>query len=162
MVRKNEFLSPTILRYTEVRSIIFGLTFGLCGTVWIFATHSFPFKGIYYQVPLSVAFGAWAAFVVADFLERRTYSFTLITLLALVIVLGRLIYEWPISGHGLLAALIAFLAPWSWLRLFSIAIIIQAFVTKLVQNAEPISVVYGILSGLALAKLAHILNNLHR
>ncbi|MHC4269404.1 MAG: hypothetical protein ACYSTS_13165 [Planctomycetota bacterium] len=138
----------------EIRSIIYGLAFGLCGAVWIFASYSFPLRGIYYQVPLSIAFGAWVAVVVTDLIEHCNYNFTIITLFALVIVLGRIMYNWPASGHGVLAAMIAFLAPWPWLRFFSIAIIIQAFVAKSVGNAEPISVVYGVLVGFALAKLA--------
>jgi hypothetical protein len=59
--------------------------------------------------------------------------------------------QWPVSGHGVLAALIAVLASWFWLRFFSIAIIVQAFFTKLVSGEQPLSVFYGALVGLALA-----------
>jgi nitroimidazol reductase NimA-like FMN-containing flavoprotein (pyridoxamine 5'-phosphate oxidase superfamily) len=102
-------------------------------------------------VPLAVAFGAWLAFIDDDFSEQNNYNFIVVTLLALIIVAGRIFLKWPVSGHGILGALIAVLASWFWLRFFSIAIILQAFLTKWIWNEDPMSLFYGALVGLALA-----------
>jgi nitroimidazol reductase NimA-like FMN-containing flavoprotein (pyridoxamine 5'-phosphate oxidase superfamily) len=133
------------------RCVLFGLSFGLCGVAWILTTYRIPLPAIFYHVPLAVAFGAWFAFVDDDFCEHNNYNFIVVTLLALIVIAGRIFLKWPVSGHGILAALIAVLASWFWLRFFSIAIIFQAFFTKLVSGENPLSVFYGALVGIALA-----------
>jgi len=113
---------------------------------------------IYYHVPLAVAFGAWLAVVNADFREHNNPYFIIVTLFSLIIVAGRIFLDWPVSGHGVFGALIAVLGSWFWLRLFAAAIILQAFLTKLIMDTEPLSVFYGALVGLALAGITYLIS----
>ena len=147
----NQKLSHNVSQKLKKRCVLFGLSFGLCGVAWLLTTYRIPLPAIFYHVPLAVAFGAWFAYVDDDFSEHNKYDFIVVTLLALIIIAGRIFLNWPVSGHGILAALIAVLASWFWLRFFSIAIILQAFFTKLVSGEDPLSVFYGALVGLALA-----------
>ncbi len=100
-----------------------------------------------------MVFGAWIAVVDADFCDHNNYKLIVVTLFSLIIIAGRIFLRWPVSGHGILGALIAVLASWFWLRLFAIAIILQAFLTKWVVGEESLSVFYGALVGLALAEI---------
>jgi uncharacterized membrane protein YccC len=100
-----------------------------------------------------VAFGAWLVIVNNNFREHDNYDFIFVTVLSLLIVAGRIFLKWPVSGHGLLGALIAVLGCWFWLRFFAIAILLQAFITKWVGGENPMSVIYGALAGIAIAEL---------
>jgi len=149
-----------ISRKLKIRCILFGFSFGLFGIVWILTYRRNPLPAICYHVPLAIAFGAWLAVVNANFWEHNNYNFIVVTIFSLMIVAGRIFLDWPVSGHGILAALIAVLGSWFWLRLFATTIILQAFLTKWVTNTEPLSVFYGALVGLAFAKIALMKSNL--
>lgn len=152
--RQSELKRPyQISRKLKIRCVLFGLSFGLIGLAWILTTHEIPLPAIYYHLPLAFVFGAWLAVVDNEFLEHNSYNLIVVTFFSLLFVAGRTFLKWPISGHGILGALIAVLGLWSWLRLFATAILLQAFLTKIVIGAEPLSVVYGGLVGLALAEL---------
>ncbi len=137
----------------KIRCVLFGLSFGFFGLAWILTSHEIPLPAIYYHIPLAVVFGAWIAVVDADFCDHNNYKLIVVTLFSLIIVAGRIFLKWPVSGHGIFSALIAVLGSWFWLRLFAIAIILQAFLTKWVVGEEPLSVFYGALVGLALAEI---------
>jgi hypothetical protein len=147
----------SISKKLKIQCVLYGLSFGFCGLLWILNSHSRPMPAIYYHVPLAVAFGAWLAVVNANFREHGDYSFIVVTLFSLIIVAGRIFLKWPVSGHGILGTLIAVLGSWFWLRLFATAIILQAYITKWIMDTEPLSVLYGALVGLALAGIVYLI-----
>ena len=136
-------------------ALSFGAVLGGCGGWWILATHTTrPGFSLYYHTPLAVAFGCWLGYLLLATAGRRRWSLIGATALALGLVLARLVLHWPLSGHGVLAAMIATARCWTWLRVLAAAILAQAVLTKYVGDTEPLSVIWGALAGLLLAAVA--------
>ncbi len=135
------------------RALAAGIATGAAGAVWILATHSRPWYAIPYHVPLAVAAGAWAWQAVFDLRGRDRRRAFLGGTAAGLLVAGRMIQDWPLSGHGVLAGWILAVAPWLWLRLLGGAILVQALVWKIVIDDWPPAVPLGVAAGLALGAL---------
>lgn len=132
------------------RCLLLGLAFGAAGAVWIGFSHRNPARAWHYHVPLAVAFGAEAAWLLLYLRGPRLLTDATALALGLLLVLARLGWCWPTSGHGILGALLAVLAPWPWLRAFGLAILPQAVLTKWIAAEDPEDVPLGALVGLAL------------
>lgn len=129
---------------------LLGLVFGILGTLWIYWSYRNPNHALHYHVPLAVAFGtetAWLAFYARGRERQRDIA---ILSVAMVAVAVRLTWQWPLSGHGVLGAVLGLLAPWPPLRALAWLILPQAFVTKWVGNDDPMSVIFGAAAGILL------------
>lgn len=128
-----------------------GILIGIAGALYILATRSRPAFGLGYHLPLAVAFGAWLAYLALHARGRTLFADAAGAAGAWLLVWGRLALEWPLSGHGVLAAFLMLRAPWPWLRAFALLILVQAAITKWVCDLQPLSVLWGALAGTALA-----------
>lgn len=142
-------------RRQQLTALGIGLAAGGCGAWWILATHTTrPGFSLHYHVPLATAFGCWVGFVALAARGRTRSLLAIATAVGLALVAARVALYWPMSGHGVLAALIATACRWAWLRLLAAAILVQALITKWAEGADPLAVVWGAMAGYALARLA--------
>ena len=135
-------------------SIAAGLAAGVLGTLYILWSHRDAPPHLLYHVPLAMVFGAYAWSIAFDVPTTTRRVRVPITLLAAIPVLGRVIMDWPISGHGLLGGLMAVLAPRPWQRILAGAVVVQSYVTKVIQDTGAHAVVVGALAGAAAGLLA--------
>jgi hypothetical protein len=133
------------------RAWLAGLAFGLAGALWILASHRFPLRALHYHVPLAVAFGTAAAHLALDAPPRTRRIHGTAMFAGLLLVAARLRFGIPLSGHGVLGALIGVLAPTRALQLLGWAILPQAAITKWIRDEDVHAVPIGTLTGLVLA-----------
>ena len=132
-----------------------GVLTAAAGSWWIFATHETrPVYSFCYHVPLAFVAGCWAAHVLLATRAQRRTRLVVASLLGLGLVAARIALDWPLSGHGVLAGLIATATPWTWLRAAAAVVLAQALATKWVEDTAPMTVVWGAAAGCALALLA--------
>lgn len=127
-----------------------GLGFGVGSSIWIVLSHQHPTLALHYHVPLAVLFATFAAWMVLAPHHTTRGALWIATVTALGIVYGRMAHAWPASGHGVLGAYLAIVAPWRWLRALSACVLPQAVITKLLIDADPLAVGVGAIIGGAL------------
>jgi hypothetical protein len=131
-----------------------GALVGATGVGYILVTHSNPPPALLYHVPLAFVFGTFAweiAFQVPPTSRRLRGA---ATLLALVVVVGRVAGDWPLSGHAVLGATVGLLAPSPWLRALGAAVVGQSWLVKFLGAGDPWSALTGALAGAFLGLLA--------
>lgn len=131
-----------------------GLAFGIASATWIVLSHRHPVVALQYHVPLAVLFATFAAWMVLAPRRAPRGALWVPTLMALATVYGRMVHDWPTSGHGVLGAYLALVAPWRWLRVLSACVLPQAVFTKLLIDTDPGDVAVGAVVGVALGWVA--------
>lgn len=133
----------------------FAAVAALAGLVWILTTFTKrPWVDAGYHVPIAfvVVGGSLDAFYARR--DRPTRGFLLTTALAAAYTVGRVINDWPLSGHGVLGAHFAVAATRPFWRRLGAAIAVQAFVTKWWLDERPESGVYGAALGVFIGLVA--------
>lgn len=141
-------------RTSSRAAITAGLSFAVAGSTWILIGHEHPGFGLCYHVPLAFAFAAWATAIILSRRGRPLVRSAIAVGIAGGLVTGRIAADWPLSGHGVLAALIAATSPWTWLRVTAFAILLQALGTKWWFDLGPTTVAYGAVAGVLTALVA--------
>jgi len=132
-----------------------GLAVAALGGAWILAEFTRrPWFDLAYHAPL--AFVATGAAV--DAWMRRTTrpvrGSAWAAAVAAAITVGRVLEDWPFSGHALLGVLVALRGAHGFWRAAGLAVAVQAWVTKAAVGEEPATALYGAALGGVMAALA--------
>jgi hypothetical protein len=126
-----------------------------CGLAWILLTFTRrPWFDAAYHVP--VAFLFTGSVLDAWFMrrERRVRGFLFTAALAGAYTVGRVLHDWPFSGHGVLGALTGVAGPRRLWRVLGWAISAQALITKWAVDERPLHAVYGAALGILIGLVA--------
>jgi hypothetical protein len=140
-------------RHPIWHALLFGLVAGALGAAWILEDYTRKAYALGYHVPLAIVFTAALVDATFDALQTRRPGFLYAVGIAGALIAGRMIEDWPISGHGILGLLL-FVAPIRpAFRVGGILIAIQALITKAVLGEPWIAVIYGGACGAAIGML---------
>jgi hypothetical protein len=127
----------------------------LLGAAWILSTWTRrPWFDVLYHAPL--AFVVVAGLVDAWFArrDRPVRGFLLLSLFAAAYTTGRVVHDWPCSGHALIGVLFAVAAPRKFWRVAGCVIAAQAAATKWIAGERPESALYGAALGAVIGFVA--------
>ena len=106
------------------------------------------------DVVIIPAFGTEVAYLAVLARGRARLADATALLTALAVVAARMKWDILASGHGVLGALLAVIAPYPWLRWFGLLILPQALLTKWIREEDLLAVPLGAAIGFALGLLA--------
>lgn len=133
------------------RCVVAGTVAGIAGLAWILHSHTWPERAWHYHVPLAFLYGTYGAWLALSVRGAPLAAHGLANVLAFLLVVVRIQGRSFLSGHGILGALLAVLAPWPWLRWSGGLVLVQAVVTKALRpEEEPWTVAAGAAAGFAL------------
>ncbi len=121
------------------------------GSIWILTTFTKrPWIDAGYHVPIAflVVGGVLDAFFARH--DRPTRGFLLSTALASACTIGRVLEDWPLSGHGILGGLFAVAATRPFWRRLGAVIVVQALMTKWWSDERPVAALYGAAFGVVI------------
>lgn len=150
-----------VIRHSIRLPLAFGLITGAIGAAWILTSHTRKGYALGYHVPLAVVFTAALVDALFDGLITRKFGFVWASALAGAVIVGRMVAGWPLSGHGILGALMAMSPIRPAFRVCGVLIAIQAIVTKVVigDPREPWEdVVWGALCGVAIGMIGRLVD----
>jgi hypothetical protein len=139
-------------------SLAFGLAAGAAGAVWILADYSAKAYNLAYHVPLAIIFTSALVDATFDAFQNRRFGFHYACGLAGALLAGRIVKDWPISGHGILGVLLAFSPIRPIWRVAGALVAVQALVTKVVIGEPWLAAIWGAAVGGAMAVLARALD----
>jgi hypothetical protein len=132
-----------------------GFLAAFTGFAWIITTFTRrPWFDAAYHVPVA---GLVVGSAVDAWLGRRdrpVRGYLLGLLLALAYTLGRVIHDWPCSGHGVLGVAAALAATRPFWRRFGVLVAVQAFAFKAYADERPLAAVYGAALGAVIGFVA--------
>jgi hypothetical protein len=142
-------------------ALAFGLVVGALGAAWILTDFTRKAYALGYHVPLAIVFSAALADATLEALRTRRFGFLYASALAGAVIVGRMLRDWPLSGHGILGALLAVSPLRPVFRICGILIAVQAVITKIVL-ADPwgpwTAVVWGAACGAAIGALGRFVD----
>lgn len=152
--------TPRIARYTRddrrfAAAAGFAAFVAACGLAWILLTFTRrPWFDAAYHVPVAFLFtgGALDAWFMRR--ERPVRGFLFTAALAGAYTVGRVLHDWPCSGHGVLGALSGVAGPRRLWRVLGWAIAAQALITKWAVDERPLHAVYGAALGTLIGYVA--------
>ena len=153
-LRPREMTEP---RHPLWHALVFGLLAGALGAAWILKDFTRKGYALGYHVPLAIVFTT----ALVDVTSRRSTPAASASstppALAGAVIVGRMVEDWPLSGHGILGALLAVSPIRPDLPRRGVLVAIQALVTKLVLGEPWPAVVWGAAPrrGARLAGLVH-------
>jgi hypothetical protein len=147
-------------RHSILLPVAFGCVTGALGAAWILADYTRKAYALGYHVPLAVVFTAALVDATYDGLRTRQWGFHYAMGLAGAIIVGRMVEDWPLSGHGILGLLLAVAPIRPAFRVGGALVAVQALITKWVLGEPWMAVVWGAACGAALGALARGLDRL--
>ena len=139
-------------------ALAFGLLAGALGAAWILKDFTHKAYALGYHVPLAIVFTTALVDITFTALETRRFGFLYAAGLAGAVIVGRMVEDWPLSGHGILGALLAVSPIRPIFRVCGALIVIQALITKLVLPEPWPAVIYGAALGAALGWLGRAMD----
>jgi hypothetical protein len=139
-----------MVRHPLWQALAFGLVAGALGAAWILTDFTRKGYALGYHVPLAILFTAALVDALFGALETRRFGFIYASVLAGAVIVGRMLEDWPLSGHGILGTLMAVTRLRPAFRICGGLIVIQALVTKLVLGEPWPAVVWGAVCGAAI------------
>lgn len=138
--------------------LVFGLAAGALGAAWILVDYTHKAYALGYHVPLAVVFTAALVDATFEALHTRRFGFHYAAGLAGALIAGRIVQDWPISGHGILGLLL-FVSPLRPVfRIAGVLVAIQALLTKVVLGEPWMAVIWGGACGAAIGLLGRFLD----
>jgi hypothetical protein len=137
-----------------------GLVAGALGAAWILRDYTEKGYALGYHVPLAIVFTAALVDATIEALRTRRWGFHYAAGLAGALITGRMIEDWPISGHGILGLLLAVAPLRAPFRICGLLIAFQAVMTKLVRGEAWPAVIWGAACGVALGLLGRWLDRI--
>jgi hypothetical protein len=149
----------TEARHPLWHALMFGLLAGALGAAWILKDFTRKGYALGYHVPLAIIFTTALVDVTFTALHTRRFGFLYAAGLAGAVIGGRMVEDWPLSGHGILGALLAVSPIRPVFRVCGALIVIQALLTKLILPEPWPSVVCGAALGAALGCLGRFMDS---
>jgi hypothetical protein len=151
-------MSSHLPRHPLWHALLFGLAAGALGAVWIVNDYERKQYALGYHVPLAIVFTTALVDALFTSLDTRRFGFLYAVALSFALILGRMLEDWPISGHGILGLLL-FVSPLRpVLRIAGLGIAIQALITKCVLHEYWMAVVWGALCGAVIGWLGRVID----
>jgi hypothetical protein len=140
-------------RHPLWHALAFGLLAGALGAAWILKDFTHKGYALGYHVPLAIVFTTALVDVTFTALDTRRFGFLYAAGLAGSVIVGRMVEDWPLSGHGILGALLAVSPIRPIFRIAGTLVATQALVTKAILSEPWPAVIWGALLGAALGWL---------
>src|SRR5688572_14580411 len=137
-------------RHPLWHALVFGLAAGALGAAWILRDYERKAYALGYHVPLAILFTAALVDALFESLHTRRYGFLYAVGLAGALIVGRMLENWPLSGHGILGFLLLVAPLRPAFRVGGLLIAIQALITKLVLGEPWMTVIWGAACGAAI------------
>jgi hypothetical protein len=148
----------THVRHPVWHAFAFGFVAGVLGAAWILVDFTRKAYALGYHVPLAIVFTAALVDATFEALVTRRFGFLYSSALAGAVIVGRMVEDWPLSGHGILGALMTVTPLRPAFRICGVLVAIQAIVTKLVLGEPWLAVVWGAACGVAIGILGRIVD----
>ncbi len=148
----------THLRAPLLWPVLAGGVAAAAGSVWVACSFTHKAYALGYHVPLAFLTTAVLVDCIVQARSTRQLGIFWAGALAAGLITGRMIHDWPWSGHGILGALYAAspLRP-GW-RILGAATIIQSAITKSVRGERPLDALWGACVGVALHLVAVVVD----
>jgi hypothetical protein len=130
--------------------LAFGAVAGMLGAAWILHDYTRKAYAIGYHVPLAILFCAALYDALEEARQTGRRGFLYAAGLGGALIVGRMIEDWPVSGHGILGMLMAVTPLRPIFRIGGAAIAIQALVTKAALGEPWMAALWGAAVGAAL------------
>jgi hypothetical protein len=148
----------TEARHPLWHALAFGVAAGAAGAIWIHHDYERKAYNLGYHVPLAIVFTSALVDATFDAWRTRRYGFHWAVALAGALIAGRIVEDWPISGHGILGIIMLVSPIRPVFRVAGVLIALQALVTKVIVGEPWPDALWGAAAGAVIGMVGRALD----